>query len=163
MELSTNQQQILNVIKENVDERVADKLNVMTGFSDREIDSMEYVRILVKLEQEFNFEFEDNKVFGTFDNILSMIKYVESRINSRNIEQKILDIFKSSLKEPIKDIDFHMNFFDAGINSVIFVEVIIKIEEYYGIAFGDEELIFGVLSNINLMAKYVNSLLEQNI
>ena len=154
------QRQILEVIKKNLDKIKADKINPMTEFSNNGLDSIDYLEVAVKLEQVFDFQFEDNKlVFGNFNNILSMTQYVESRImRLMNIQQVILDIVNKCVNEETSEtIDFHTDFPSAGIDSVKFIEIALKIEETFDFEFDDEKLVFGALNNINAIAKYIES------
>ena len=46
------------------------------------IDSMSFVQMIIELEDEFGFEFSDNKmILSEFETIADIIKYVESEIS----------------------------------------------------------------------------------
>ena len=45
------------------------------------LDSMTFIKIVVALEEEFDFEFDDEKLLITeFPTVKSMIEYVESKV-----------------------------------------------------------------------------------
>ena len=74
---------VLQVIKdnlpENLDVKPEDKLQ------DLEINSITFIQIIVALESEFDFEFEDEKLlFTEFSAIKDMINYVISRTDGEN-------------------------------------------------------------------------------
>ena len=48
---------------------------------DLEITSIDFVKIVIEIETEFNIEFEDEKLqFSEFSTIQSLIDYVEKRV-----------------------------------------------------------------------------------
>lgn len=151
-------QQILEVIRKNVDKRKAKSIELTTEFSNDGIDSIEYIDVAVKLEQVFGFQFEDKElVFGNFKDVLSMAEYIESRIaRLTEIQQGIYEIItKCTAEGAIEDIDYYTDFTSAGIDSVKFIEIALQIEEAFSFTFEDEKLVFGALNNINDIAKYI--------
>ena len=75
--LSDRQQMIFNTIKSNLDEGVSSRVNVDAELSSVGIDSVTFIEIAVALEEEFGFEFEDEKLgVAAFPTIRSIIDYV---------------------------------------------------------------------------------------
>lgn len=80
-EISELQQRAFTTIKTNLDETVFSNITIDTDLSSVGIDSITFIKIIVALESEFNFEFEDEMLLITaFPTIKSMIKYMESKI-----------------------------------------------------------------------------------
>lgn len=79
----------------NIDERVLEIINakISSEFVSPDlkleelnnIDSITFIKIIVELEVEFNFEFEDEKLlFSAFPTVQSMIEYVKERVSEIN-------------------------------------------------------------------------------
>lgn len=73
--------EILNVIKSNVDQNIFGTVTFDMELSSSGIDSITFIKIVVALEESYNFEFDDEMlIFTSFPTIKSMIEYVESKI-----------------------------------------------------------------------------------
>jgi len=73
----------LQIIKDNL----PDNLNIKIDdkLQDLNINSITFIQIIVSLENEFDFEFEDEKLlFKEFPTVKSMVDYVISRTNVEN-------------------------------------------------------------------------------
>ena len=80
-ELTNMQKKIFNIIISNLSEKVSGNAYVNTDFASVGLDSITFIKIIVALEGEFDFEFEDEMLLITkFPTIKSMIDYVESKI-----------------------------------------------------------------------------------
>lgn len=68
------------VIVSNFDSKIGDA-TLETGFIGAGVDSITFIKIIVALEGEFDFEFDDEMLLITaFPTIKSMLEYVESKI-----------------------------------------------------------------------------------
>ena len=68
------------IIISYLNEITLDKESIDTKFADVGVDSITFINIVVTLESEFEFEFDDEMLLITaFPTIKSMIEYVESK------------------------------------------------------------------------------------
>lgn len=69
---------VIEIVQTNIEnQRVID---AEAQFSELPINSIEFIKIVIELETEFDFEFEDNKLlFSEFQTVQSMIDYVLKR------------------------------------------------------------------------------------
>ena len=73
----------LQVIKGNLSENMDVKLEDI--LQNLEVNSITFIQIIVALENEFDFEFEDEKLlFAEFPAIKDIVDYVISRTESEN-------------------------------------------------------------------------------
>lgn len=80
IELNNVQTKIFQVIAPNLNSEIGD-VTLETGFSDAGVDSITFIKIVVALESEFGFEFDDEMLLITaFPTIKSMIEYVETKV-----------------------------------------------------------------------------------
>lgn len=80
--LEYNQQKVLDIIKENIVDQSPLIISIDTPFP--EVDSLTFIKIVVTLEKEFNFEFDDEMLLITnFSTVKEMVQYVESKVNDR--------------------------------------------------------------------------------
>ena len=78
--LNDTQAKIFQVIASNLNSEIGD-VTLETGFSDAGVDSITFIKIVVALESEFYFEFDDEMLLITaFPTIKSMIEYVETKV-----------------------------------------------------------------------------------
>ena len=81
-DLSELQQRAFATIKTNLDEKVFSDITVDTDLSGVGIDSITFIKIVVSLEAEFDFEFDDEMLlFTAFPTLRVMIDYVESKVS----------------------------------------------------------------------------------
>lgn len=81
-ELNALKTKIFNVIVSILNSEMGD-VNIDLGFSDIGVDSIIFIKIVVALESEFDFEFDDELLQITaFPTIKSMIEYVETKIDN---------------------------------------------------------------------------------
>ncbi|OGI07988.1 MAG: hypothetical protein A2Y40_06660 [Candidatus Margulisbacteria bacterium GWF2_35_9] len=72
---------VLKIICENQDEKFNNNVTINSSLSDLSIDSITFIKIIIALETEFEFEFDDEiLLFTSFPTIKSMIVYIESKI-----------------------------------------------------------------------------------
>ena len=80
-ELTENQNKILEVIISNLKETFSNKVSLDMNFIDVGLDSITFIKIVVALEGEFGFEFDDDMLLITkFPTVQSMVEYVESKV-----------------------------------------------------------------------------------
>ena len=80
IELNDTQTKIFQVIESNLNSEIGN-VTLETDFSHVGVDSITLVKIVVALESEFDFEFDDEMLLITaFPTIKSMIDYVETKI-----------------------------------------------------------------------------------
>jgi len=81
-DLLTNlQKQVLGVIISNIDSKSPDNINVNTDFTSIGFDSITFIKTIVALENEFDFEFDDEMILITkFPTVKSMVEYVEAKV-----------------------------------------------------------------------------------
>lgn len=81
-DLNEIQKKVMTIIKSNFEERKLDKLTLNTDLSSIGIDSISLVKLVVAVECEFDFEFDDEMLLITkFPTIMSMVEYIESKVN----------------------------------------------------------------------------------
>jgi amino acid adenylation domain-containing protein len=81
-ELSELYQRAFAVIKSKLDEAVFSNITIDTNLSGVGIDSITFIKIVVSLEAEFDFEFDDEMLlFTAFPTLRAMIEYVESKVS----------------------------------------------------------------------------------
>lgn len=70
-------EKVLNIIRRNCPAIVVD---VNSSFAEIGVDSLSFIKIIVDLEQEFGFEFEDEMLsFLAFPTVKAMINYVTDK------------------------------------------------------------------------------------
>lgn len=85
------QDKVLNEVKNLIRGKLNDKPNMVFDsnmmLSELDINSITFVEIVVALEEAFDFEFDDEKLFFTaFPTISSMVEYVESKLSINAIK-----------------------------------------------------------------------------
>lgn len=82
-EMSDIQKKSLEAIISNIDAKFLNNISLETEFSSIGLDSITFIKIVVALEGEFSFEFDDEMLLITaFSTIKSMVEYVESKITT---------------------------------------------------------------------------------
>ena len=84
-DLSDIQKRVLNCIVSIFDKEVLVAISIDITFTEVGIDSISFIRIIVALEEEFDFVFEDEMLHTSkFPTIRAMINYVETKITNNN-------------------------------------------------------------------------------
>lgn len=79
-ELTDVQKKAFEVIIANLSEKVSNNLTINMDFNNIGLDSITFIKTIVALEGEFDFEFDDEMLLITkFPTIRSMVEYVESK------------------------------------------------------------------------------------
>lgn len=72
-------QKVLDIIRESLGDQTSTAISIDSPFP--EIDSISFIAIVVTLENEFNFEFDDEMLLiAKFPVVKEMVKYVESKV-----------------------------------------------------------------------------------
>jgi len=80
-EINDIHKEIIEIVESTLDFKISD-MKLETEFSEIEIDSITFIRIVTILEDNFDFEFDDEMLLlNTFPTIKSMIDYVKSKIS----------------------------------------------------------------------------------
>lgn len=78
--LNDIQKKAFKVITSTLDSKIKD-VTLKTAFGGAAVDSITFINIVVALESEFDFEFDDDMLLLTkFDTIKSMLEYVEIKV-----------------------------------------------------------------------------------
>jgi len=79
-QLNCNATTILNILISNIE--LNENISLDTNFQNVDLDSITFIKVVVALESEFDFEFDDEMLLITkFPTVMSMVKYVESKTN----------------------------------------------------------------------------------
>ena len=82
-ELSDVQKRALEVIVATLSKIVSDNVSLDMDFNSIGLDSITFIKTIVELECEFDFEFEDEMLLITkFPTVKSMVEYVESKVTT---------------------------------------------------------------------------------
>jgi acyl carrier protein len=82
-QLSAIQKKVFDVIISTLIEKISSNVPIDAAFDSIGLDSLTFIQIVVNLESEFDFEFDDEKLLITeFPTVKSMIEYVESKVQS---------------------------------------------------------------------------------
>lgn len=72
----------MNIIYQAVEPYNDIVITVDTLFSDLPFDSIKFIKMVVSIESEFDFEFDDEKLlFTQFPTVKSVIEYVNLKVN----------------------------------------------------------------------------------
>lgn len=83
IDLNDVQRKALEIIISNLDEKSPKDITLDTDFSSVGVNSITFITIIVALESEFGFEFDDEKLlFTAFPKIRTMVEYVEMKIST---------------------------------------------------------------------------------
>lgn len=81
------QEKAFKVIMSNIDTSISREISLDTDLSSVGFSSTSFIRLVIALEAEFNFEFDGDKMFFTaFSTVKSMVEYVESKIINKNCD-----------------------------------------------------------------------------
>ena len=78
-DMTETQKRAFDVIVSNVSEEISVNITLDTDFNNIGFDSITFIKTVVALESEFDFEFDDEKLLiSEFPTVKSMVEYVES-------------------------------------------------------------------------------------
>ena len=78
-------EKVINIISQAIALESDIVITVDTLLSDLPFDSIKFNKMVVALESEFDFEFDDEKLLYTqFQTVKSLIEYVDLKLNSLN-------------------------------------------------------------------------------
>lgn len=79
------EEKVINIICQAITLESDIVITVDTLLSDLPFDSIKFIKMVVALESEFDFEFDDEKLlFTQFQTVKSLIEYVNFKVNSLN-------------------------------------------------------------------------------
>lgn len=82
--LNDIQKKAFEVIISDLDVKVLNNISLDSDFSSIGIDSINFIRLIVALENEFNFEVDDEMLLSSaFPTIRTMIEYVEAKVSKK--------------------------------------------------------------------------------
>jgi len=82
-ELNDNQKKALEVIISNLDSKIAGDITLEAEFAGAGIDSVTFIKIVLALENEFDFEFDDEMLLITnFPKVRTLVEYVELKTST---------------------------------------------------------------------------------
>ncbi|MDD2261847.1 MAG: AMP-binding protein [Clostridia bacterium] len=85
-ELTGVRKRAFEVIIDNLSEKVTDNVSLNMDFNSIGLDSITFIKIIITIEDEFGFEFDDEMLLITkFPTVKSMVEYVESKVTT-NLE-----------------------------------------------------------------------------
>lgn len=117
-----------------------------------------YVRIK-ELPVTVNGKRDKQELMGLLEN-KSKYKLRKADVRTDDIEGTILKMVKNKL-ETDKDIDAEENLYDEGLDSLLYVELLVEIEDLYGIEFEEDKVSYKELSNVREIADYVKGVLRK--
>ncbi len=81
-DLNAIQKKALSIIESNLEAKITDEISLDTDFTSIGVDSITFIKVIVALEVEFDFEFDDEMLLITkFPTIKTMVEYIESKVN----------------------------------------------------------------------------------
>lgn len=79
------EEKVINIICQAITLESDIVITVDTLLSDLPFDSIKFIKMVVALENEFDFEFDDEKLlFTQFQTVKSLIEYVNFKVNLLN-------------------------------------------------------------------------------
>lgn len=76
------EEKALEIIRENIS---LETISLEMSLEELDVDSITFIKIIVAIESEFDFEFDDEKLlFSAFPTIQTMIDYVKERTEANN-------------------------------------------------------------------------------
>lgn len=74
---------VIHIINQFIDNDSIQNDQIENSFSSLNLDSITFIKLIVALEGEFDFEFDDEMLlFTAFPTIRTMIEYVECKANT---------------------------------------------------------------------------------
>ena len=73
---------VLTIIKESIENEIIDQIVLEDDLSSIGVNSITFIKIVVDLETEFDFEFDDEMLsYKSFPTINSLVEYVDSKLS----------------------------------------------------------------------------------
>ncbi len=73
---------VLTRIKESIENEIIDQIVLEDDLSSIGVNSITFIKIVVDLETEFDFEFDDEMLsYKSFPTINSLVEYVDSKLS----------------------------------------------------------------------------------
>lgn len=76
-----------------------------------------------------------------------------------DVEKRVMEVINRQIKDDLPGIEVNADdkIMETGINSIIFIKIIVGLETEFGIEFGDESLDISKFVIIRDLAKYIES------
>jgi acyl carrier protein len=73
---------LIKVFKENCEDTdLVDKIGLNDSLVELGLNSVEFIKLIVIIEKEFEFEFDDDRLdYNKFSTLRDLVEYIESRI-----------------------------------------------------------------------------------
>ncbi|WP_162463129.1 acyl carrier protein [Paenibacillus psychroresistens] len=78
-----------------------------------------------------------------------------------SVEQQFIDLINAELNVVIDQTHFKMNLDDLGVNSLVFVQLVVAIESHFDIEFENIQLLNTNFSDANSIIRYIEKRLEE--
>ena len=73
---------VLTIIKESIENEIIDQIVLEDDLSSIGVNFITFIKIVVDLETEFDFEFDDEMLsYKSFPTINSLVEYVDSKLS----------------------------------------------------------------------------------
>lgn len=74
------EEKVLEIVKEYINVGENDTITIDTDFEEMNINSVDFIKIIVRVETEFDFEFyDDDLTMGRFNSIHELCDYIKER------------------------------------------------------------------------------------
>lgn len=74
------EEKVFEIVKEYVNVENDNDINIDTDFEEMNINSVDFIKIIVRVETDFDFEFyDDDLTMGRFNNMHELIDYIIER------------------------------------------------------------------------------------
>ncbi len=82
MEKNAIQKTLIEIYKGYInDEKIKNEINADSKLESLNISSVDYIKIIIDIENEFNFEFGDYELApGTFSTVSDMVAYISKKV-----------------------------------------------------------------------------------
>lgn len=78
------EKKVREILKENIKTSVSfDEIGTEHSLSEIGVNSIDFIKVIVAIETEFDFEFNDEDLdFSMYDNIQKIVSYIENKLNN---------------------------------------------------------------------------------
>ncbi|QGQ96127.1 acyl carrier protein [Paenibacillus psychroresistens] len=83
------------------------------------------------------------------------------KFKMNSVEQQFIDLINAELNVVIDQTHFKMNLDDLGVNSLVFVQLVVAIESHFDIEFENIQLLNTNFSDANSIIRYIEKRLEE--
>ncbi len=77
---SSVEEKVLEIVKDYINVGENDTISIYTDFEEMSINSVDFIKIIVRVETDFDFEFyDDDLTMGRFNTMHELIEYIKER------------------------------------------------------------------------------------